>query len=52
MAQQNKGPGPNRKTTSAPADKTARENLREKAEKKEIAGRHKNDGQKDHKGSR
>jgi hypothetical protein len=30
----------------------AREMQREKAERKEVAGRHKNDGQKDHKGSR
>jgi hypothetical protein len=47
--------------TSTPASKKpdppqttdlAREMQREKAERKEVAGRHKNDGQKDHKGSR
>ena len=27
-------------------------NERQKAEEKEVAGRHKNDGQKDHKGAR
>jgi hypothetical protein len=52
MAQQNKGPGQNKKTTPPQADKVAKENQREKAERKEVAGRHKNDGQKDHKGSR
>ena len=52
MAQQNKGPNQSRKTTPARADKVAKENQREKAEKKEVAGRHKSDGQKDHKGSR
>lgn len=52
MAQKNKGPSQNRKTTPPGADKVARENQREKAEGKEVAGRHKNDGQKDHKGSR
>jgi hypothetical protein len=52
MAQQNKGPGQNTKTTPPGADKIAKEQQREKAEKKEVAGRHKNDGQKDHKGSR
>ena len=47
--------------TSIPAGKKAnpprtsglaKEMQREKAERKEVAGRHKNDGQKDHKGSR
>ena len=52
MAQKNKGPGQNKKTTPPRADKVAKENQREKAEGKEVAGRHKNDGQKDHKGSR
>jgi hypothetical protein len=52
MAQKNKGPSQNKKTTPPRADKIAKENQREKAEGKEVAGRHKNDGQKDHKGSR
>lgn len=52
MAQKNKGPAQKGKTTPPQADKVAKENQREKAERKEVAGRHKNDGQKDHKGSR
>ena len=52
MAQQDKGPNQKGKTTPPRADKVAKEEQREKAEKKEVAGRHKNDGQKDHKGSR
>jgi hypothetical protein len=52
MAQKNKRPSQNKETTPPRADKVAKENQREKAEGKEVAGRHKNDGQKDHKGSR
>lgn len=53
MKPQNKDPKQaNKKTTPPRADKIAKENQREKAEGKEVAGRHKNDGQKDHKGSR
>ena len=52
MARNNKGPSQNRKTTAPGADKVAKENQREKAEGKEVAGRRKNDGQKDHKASR
>ena len=52
MAQQNKGRNQGSKTTTPRADKVAKEQQREKAERKEVAGRHKNDGQKDHKGSR
>ena len=52
MAQQNKGPNQGGKTKTPRADKVAKEQQREKAERKEVAGRHKNDGQKDHKGSR
>ena len=37
MAQQNKGPGQNKKTTPPQADKVAKENQREKAERKEVA---------------
>jgi hypothetical protein len=35
-----------------PAPLTDDERLRQKAEQSEVAGRHKNDGQKDHKGAR
>lgn len=52
MAQNSKRPAQNTKPTPPRADKIAKENQREKAERKEVAGRHKNDGQKDHKGSR
>lgn len=52
MAQKSKGPTQNTKPPAPGADKIAKENQREKAERKEVAGRHKNDGQKDHKGSR
>lgn len=48
MAQQDKETVRNRKTTPPRSDKVAKENQREKAERKEVAGRHKNIGQKDH----
>ena len=53
MAQQNKDPRQaDKKTNSPQTGNLARQIQRKKAEKKEVAGRHKNDGQKDHKGSR
>ena len=52
MARQNKASKQPNKTSAPQTGNLAREIQREKAEKKEVAGRHKNDGQKDHKGSR
>jgi hypothetical protein len=52
MAQKKKAPSQGRKPTTPRTDKVAKENQREKAEGKEVAGRHKNAGQKDHKGAR
>ena len=53
MKGKNKISKPASKKTSPPQTTgLAREMQREKAELKEVAGRHKNDGQKDHKGSR
>jgi hypothetical protein len=52
MAQKSKAPNKSGKTTPPRSDKVAKENQREKAERKEVAGRHKNAGQKDHKGAR
>jgi hypothetical protein len=52
MATQNKASKQTNKTSAPQTGNLAREIQREKAEKKEVAGRHKNDGQKDHKGSR
>ena len=53
MKAQNKTPRPAGKKTNPPqTTDLAKETQREKAERKEVAGRHKNDGQKDHKGSR
>ncbi len=43
---------PHRPATGRPADTTGADQLKQKAEKSEVAGRHKNDGQKDHKGAR
>ncbi|MDY7538645.1 hypothetical protein QN372_05980 [Undibacterium sp. RTI2.1] len=37
---------------SHPSDMEAAKNQKQKAEQTEVAGRHKNDGQKDHKGAR
>jgi hypothetical protein len=52
MKAQNKTSRPANKKTNPPETGLAKEMQREKAERKEVAGRHKNDGQKDHKGSR
>lgn len=37
---------------SAPSPTEAANQQKQKAEQQEVAGRHKNDGQKDHKGAR
>ena len=51
MASKNKDHNPaHAKTTPLKTDDVARQ--KQKAEQKEVAGRHKNDGQKDHKGRR
>ena len=53
MTQQNKNSGQSDKNTSIPpANDLLKQKQREKSETKEVAGRHKNDGQKDHKGRR
>ena len=51
MTQQKKDPNQTSKAPQPPqADAAAKEAQREKAEVREVAGRHKNDGQKGHKG--
>jgi hypothetical protein len=53
MAKPNKDSGQSKKKPqSPPADDMARNKQRQKAEVQEVAGRHKNQGQKDHKGRR
>jgi hypothetical protein len=53
MTQQNRVPGQTGKKPSIPpTDNVAKQDQKEKAETQEIAGKHKNDGQKDHKGRR
>jgi hypothetical protein len=53
MKPQNKTSKPtSKKANPSQTGGLAKEMQREKAERKEVAGRHKNDGQKDHKGSR
>ena len=51
MTSQNKDPNPaHAKTIPPKTDDIARQ--KQKSEQKEVAGRHKNDGQKDHTGRR
>ena len=53
MKQQHKDASQPDKTTKPPrADEIAKQKQRQKAEGQEVAGRHRNDGQKDHKGRR
>jgi hypothetical protein len=53
MRQQNKDSDHGSKKPDLPqTNDLLKQEQREKAEQKEIAGRHKNDGQKDHKGRR
>jgi hypothetical protein len=53
MTQQNKDRNKSDKKTKAPqTDDIAKQKERQKAEEQEVAGRHKNDGQKGHKGRR
>jgi hypothetical protein len=53
MTRQNKDPNQTNKKTKPPqTDDIVKQKQRQKAEEQEVAGRHKNDGQKDHKGSR
>lgn len=51
MTQPIKGPLP-KPRQARPAPKVDASSLREKAETTEVLGRHKNQGQKDHKGAR
>ena len=51
MTQESKGPQPRPGHLPAPATKDP-DTPKEKSEAAEVAGRHKNDGQKDHKGAR
>jgi hypothetical protein len=53
MTQQAKNPvQPGKKTTTPQSDDILKQKQRQKSEEQEVAGRHKNDGQKDHKGRR
>ena len=54
MPKQNKEPARtgSKSPAAPPSDDVARRDQGEKAETQEVAGKHKNDGQKDHKGRR
>lgn len=53
MTQQDKDRIQSQKKVNAPqTDEIAKQKERQKAEEQEVAGRHKNDGQKGHKGRR
>lgn len=53
MTQQNKDPKQTHKKPQPPqSDDVVKQQPRQKAEELEVAGRHKNDGQKGHKGRR
>ena len=53
MKKQSKRPKTSDKNTITPRDdKADKENLKQKEEQREVSGRHKNDGQKGHKGRR
>ena len=53
MKPQDKDPNPSNRTSKPPReDEIAKHKQRQKAEEQEVAGRHRNDGQKDHKGRR
>ena len=53
MKKQGKRPETSDKNTITPRDdKADKENLKQKEEQREVSGRHKNDGQKGHKGRR
>ena len=53
MAKQDKDPNQTDKKPKGPQqDDMDKEKQRQKAEEQEVAGRHKNDGQKGHKGRR
>lgn len=53
MTQQNKNANqPGKKPSIPRSDEALKQEQREKAETQEVAGKHKNDGQKDHKGRR
>ena len=54
MSQRSKGPDRSIKMKAKPpqTDDTLKQKLRQKAEEQEVAGRHKNDGQKPKKGRR
>lgn len=53
MTQQSKTQGPSQKAgPSRPSQSDDVRTQKQKAEAKEVAGRHKNDGQKDNKGAR
>jgi hypothetical protein len=53
MTQQDKDRIQSEKKVNAPqTDEMAKQKERQKAEEQEVAGRHKNDGQKSHKGRR
>jgi hypothetical protein len=52
MTPKDKAPNQTNRNTKPPQDDVAKQKQKQKAEKQEVAGRHKNDGQKDHKGRR
>jgi hypothetical protein len=52
MTPKDKVPTQTKRNTKPPRDGVAKQEQKQKAEKQEVAGRHKQDGQKDHKGRR
>ena len=52
MTKNEKGQNQSNKNSRPPQEDVTKQKQKQKAEGQEVAGRHKNDGQKDHKGSR
>jgi hypothetical protein len=52
MTKSEKGPNQSNKNSRPPQEDVTKQKQKQKAEGQEVAGRHKNDGQKDHKGRR
>jgi len=52
MTKSEKGPNQSNRNSRPPQEDVTKQKQKQKAEVQEVAGRHKNDGQKDHKGRR
>ena len=52
MTKNEKGPNQSNRNSRPPQEDVTKQKQKQKAEGQEVAGRHKNDGQKGHKGRR